>query len=70
MNTNPCIRLLKTAHFVGQTYKNNVEMLKNGLNILGEWVVENGLKINPGKTNVMRLVRPRVKDSLVFCLGD
>ena len=29
------------------TYKNDIEKLQKNLDTLGEWVVENGMKINP-----------------------
>jgi hypothetical protein len=37
---------------------------------LGEWEVENGKKINPGKSKTIRFTRAWVKNPLGFCLGD
>jgi len=31
------------------TNKNNIQRLQKDLDTLGEWAVENGMKINPGK---------------------
>jgi len=33
---------------------------------LGEWAVENAMKINPGKSKVVSFTRARVKDSLNY----
>jgi len=37
---------------------------------LGEWVVENGMKINPGKSKAKRFTRIRVKNPLGYSLVD
>jgi len=36
-----------------------------GLDTLGEWAVETGMKINPDKRKAIRFTRARVKDPLV-----
>ena len=40
------------------------------LDILGEWAVENGMKINPGKSKATRFMGGRVKNPLGYSLGD
>jgi len=52
------------------TNKNDTEKLQKDLDTLGEWVVENGMKINPGKSKAIRFTRARVKNPLGYCLGD
>jgi len=37
---------------------------------LGEWVVENGMKINPSKSKAMRFMTAWVKNPLDYSLGD
>jgi len=37
---------------------------------LGEWAVENGMKINPGKSKEIRLTRAWVKNPPGYSLGD
>jgi len=37
---------------------------------LGEWAVENAMKINPSKCEAVRFTRVRVKDPLSYTLGD
>jgi hypothetical protein len=37
---------------------------------LGEWVVKNGMKINPGKSKAIRFTRARVSNPLGYSLGD
>jgi len=37
---------------------------------LGAWAVENGMKINTGKSKEIAFTRARVKISLGHCLGD
>ena len=59
-----CIMYRKT------TNKNNIEKLQKDLNTLGEWAVENGIKINPGKSKAIRFTRARVKNPLGYSLGD
>jgi len=38
--------------------------------MLGEWAVENSMKINPSKSMVIRFTRVRVKDPLNYSLRD
>ena len=35
-----------------------------------EWAVENGMKINPGKSKEVRFTRAWVKNPLGYSLGD
>jgi len=37
---------------------------------LGNWAVENGTKINPGKSKAMRFTRARVRNQLGYSLGE
>jgi hypothetical protein len=39
----------------------DVEGLQKDLDTLGEWAVENTMKINPGKSKAIRFTRARVK---------
>jgi hypothetical protein len=48
----------------------DVEGLQKDLDTLGEWAVENAMKINPGKSKAIRFTRVRVKDPLNYSLGD
>jgi len=50
--------------------KKDIEKLQKDLDTLGEWAVENGMKINPGKTNAVRFMIARVKNTLRYSLGD
>ena len=51
---------------------NNKDMdkLQKDLDMLGEWAVENSMKINPSKSMVIRFTRVRVKDPLNYSLMD
>ena len=51
------------------TNKNETEKLQKDLENLGEWAVENGMKINPGKSKAIRFTRARVKNPLGYSLG-
>jgi len=51
------------------TNKNDIEELQKDLDILGEWVVETWMKINPVESKVIRFTRARVKNPLGYCLG-
>jgi len=44
--------------------------LQKDLDTLGEWAVDNGMKINPDKSKAIRFTRARVKNPLGYCLGD
>jgi len=46
----------------------DMEKLQKDLDRLGEWVVENAMKINPSKSKVIRFTRARVKDPLNYSL--
>ena len=37
---------------------------------MGEWAVENGMKINPVKSKAVRFTRARVKNPLGYSLGN
>jgi len=52
------------------TNKNDIENLRKDLNTLGEWAVEYGMKINPGKSKALRFTRAWVKNPLGYFLGD
>jgi len=45
-----------------------MEKLQKDLDRLGEWAVENAMKINPSKSKVIRFTRARVKDPLNYSL--
>jgi len=44
------------------------EKLQKDLDRLGEWEVENAMKINPNKRKAIRFARARVKDPLNYSL--
>ena len=46
------------------TNKNDTGKLQKNLDTLGEWEVENGIEINPGKSKAIRITRARVKNPL------
>ena len=48
----------------------DMEKLQRDLDRLGEWAVENAMKINPGKCKAVRFARARVKDPLDYTLGN
>ena len=52
------------------TNKNDIEKLQKDLDTMGEWAIENGMKINPNKSEALRFTRTRVKNPLGYFLGD
>jgi hypothetical protein len=44
--------------------------LQKDLDRLGDWAVENAMKINPSKSKVVHFTRARVKDPLNYSLMD
>lgn len=49
---------------------NDIENLQTDLNRLGEWAVENEMRINPGKSKAVSFNRARVKGKLRYRIGD
>jgi hypothetical protein len=45
-------------------------MLQNDLDRLGDWAVENAMKINPSKGKAVHFTRARVKDPLDYSLAN
>jgi len=50
--------------------KHDIEKLQKYLDSLGELAVENGMKINPGRSKAIRFTRARIKNPLVYSLRD
>jgi hypothetical protein len=48
----------------------DIEALQIDLNRLGDWVVQNAKKINPGKSKTLSFTSTRVKNLLNYCFGD
>jgi hypothetical protein len=65
-NIDTSIRLFahKSIIYRKITNKNDTENLQNFLNNLGQWAMENGIKINLGKCKAIRFSRARVKNPL------
>jgi hypothetical protein len=51
------------------TNKNDIEKLQKALDTLGEWAVENGMKINHSKNKAIRFTTAGVKNPLSYSLG-
>jgi hypothetical protein len=64
------IRLFADDCVIYRKIINNADMekLQKGLDRLGEWAVENEMKINPSKSKAIRFTRARVKDPLNYSL--
>jgi len=45
-----------------------LEKFQKDLDRLGEWAVENAMKINPRKSKAVRFTRARLKDPLNYLL--
>jgi hypothetical protein len=50
--------------------KKDIENLQKDLDRLGEWAVENAMKINPSKSKAVCFTRARVKDPLDYSLAN
>jgi hypothetical protein len=72
MNTDLSIKLFADDCIIYRKIVNNtdVERLQKDLDTLGEWAVENEMKINPGKSKAIRFTRARVKSPLKHFLGN
>jgi len=62
--------LLTTLKFIGKSQIKTTEKLQKDLDTFGEVAVENGMRINPGKSKAIRFTRARVKNPLGCSLGD
>ena len=60
------VRLFADDCVIYRKIINNADMekLQKDLDRLGEWAVENEMKINPSKSKAVRFTRARVKDPL------
>jgi hypothetical protein len=47
-----------------------MEILQRDLDRLGEWAIENAMKINPSKSKAVRFTRARVKIPLNYLIMD
>ena len=48
----------------------DIDKLQRDLNRLGEWAVENEMKINPGKSKAVSFTKARVKEQIRYYFGD
>ena len=64
------IRLFADDCVIYRKIINNADMEKfqKDLDRLGDWAVENSMKINPSKSKAIRFTRARVKDPLNYSL--
>jgi len=62
------IRLFADNCVIYRKIINNADMEKLQKDRLGEWAVENAMKINPSKTNAIHFTRARVKDPQNYSL--
>jgi hypothetical protein len=71
-NIESKIRLFANDCIIYRKIVNNhdVKKLQTDLDRLGDWVVENGIKINPSKSKALSLTRVRVKDPINYTVGD
>ena len=69
-NTDSSIRLFVDDCIIYRniTNKNEVEKLQKDLDTMGETAVENGMKVNPGKSTAIRFTTARVKNPLSYCM--
>ena len=71
-NIDSCIRIFAEDCIINRkiTNKNDTGKLHKDLDTLGKWEVENGMKINPGKSKVIRITGARGKNPLGYSLCD
>jgi hypothetical protein len=71
-NIESKIRLFADDCIIYRKIINNhdVKKLQTDLDRLGDWAVENEMKINPSKIKALSFTRVRVKDPLNYTLRD
>ena len=52
------------------TNRSNIDKSQTNLNRLGEWAVENEIKINPGKSKAARFTKAKLKERIRYYFGD
>jgi len=69
-NMESTIRLFADDCVIYRKIINNADMekLQKDLDRLGEWTVENAIKINPSKSKAIHFTRARVKDPIIYSL--
>jgi hypothetical protein len=72
MNIESTIRLFADDYIKKKKIinKEDTEKLQKDLDRLGEWAVENAMKINPSKSKAVRFTRAWVKDPLDYSLAN
>jgi hypothetical protein len=48
----------------------DIDKLQRDLNKLGEWALENEMKIKPGKSKAVSFTKARVKEQITYYTGD
>jgi hypothetical protein len=48
----------------------DIDKLQKDLSKLGEWALENEMKINPGKSKAVSFTKARVKERIMYYIGD
>jgi hypothetical protein len=62
---------LTTVYYIGQSQiKTTQKSYRSIWTPWGEWAVENGMAINPGKSKAIRFTRARGKNPLGYSHGD
>jgi len=69
-NIESTVRLLLMTVILYITNKEDIEKLQKVLDRLGEWAVENAMKINPSKSKAVRFAGAQVKDPLDYSLAN
>jgi hypothetical protein len=70
-NTESKVRLFADDCIIHRKILNiNVEKLQADLDRLGDWAVENEMKLNPNKSKALSFTKARVKDPLNYSIRD
>jgi len=52
------------------TDSSDIDRLRTDINRLGQWAVENEVKINPGKSKTVNCTKARVKERIRYYFGN
>ena len=64
------IKRLITLCYRKITDSSDIGKLQSDLNRLGEWAVENEMKLNPRKSKALTFTKARVKDRIRYYFGE
>jgi len=68
--SNKCLFAGECTIYKEITDSSDIDTLQTDINRLGEWVLENEMKINAGKSKEVSFTKVTAKEIIRYCFGD